>query len=135
MRGRKAEIRAVDGALRTVPSAPKWLPEHGKAAWKIVMAQLVADGKIAKHELSVVEGYCVATARVREAEEIVQREGMTYVSPSGDIKRRPETMILKESIEAQRRLAAELGLTPASREKNKGGAPNDGNASEFGVDI
>jgi phage terminase small subunit len=50
------------------------------------------------------------------------------MSPTGETRRRPETTILKENLEASRRLAAELGLTPASRSKNKGGAPgNDDN--------
>lgn len=134
MKGRKAEVKAVDGALSKVPSAPAWLPKHAKAEWRRVLPQLVADRKIAAHELSTVEAYCLAVARTREAEEALQRYGLTFESDSGP-KRRPETTILKENIEAARRLAAELGLTPASRTKNKGGAPGDGEASEFGVDI
>jgi hypothetical protein len=31
---------------------------------------------------------------------------ITYTSPTGELKRRPETTLLKESIEAARRLAA-----------------------------
>ncbi len=133
-RGRKAEVRALDGALSKAPSAPSWLPEHGKREWKRVVPQLVADRKIAAHELQTVEAYCVAVARMREAEAALQLYGLTFESDSGP-KRRPETTILKENIEAARRLAAELGLTPASRGKNSGGARGDGEASEFGVDI
>lgn len=121
-RGRKAEVTALDGALSSVPSAPSWLPKHGKAEWRRVMPQLVADRKIAAHELGTVEGLCVAVARIREAEEALQLHGLTFDSIGGP-KRRPETTILKENIEAARRLAAELGLTPASRNKNNGGAP------------
>ncbi|WPZ13635.1 P27 family phage terminase small subunit [Nitratireductor rhodophyticola] len=98
------------------------------------MPQLVADRKIAAHELQTVEAYCVAVANMRLAEEAIRKYGMTFESDSGP-KRRPETTILKENIEAARRLAAELGLTPASRGKNNGGMPGDGSASEFGVDI
>jgi P27 family predicted phage terminase small subunit len=133
-RGRKAEVRALDGALSSVPKAPAWLPPHGKAEWRRVVPQLVADRKIAAHELGTVEAYCLAVARTREAEEALQRHGLTFESDSGP-KRRPETTILKENIEAARRLAAELGLTPASRGKNSGGAPGGSEASEFGVDI
>jgi len=133
-RGRKAEVRALDGALSKAPAAPSWLPEHGKKEWRRVVPQLVADRKIAAHELQTVESYCVAVARMREAEIALQKYGLTFESDSGP-KRRPETTILKENIEAARRLAAELGLTPASRNKNSGGARGDGDASEFGVDI
>jgi P27 family predicted phage terminase small subunit len=130
-RGRKAEVRAVDGALSKAPSAPSWLPQHGKAEWRRVGPQLVADRKIAAHELGTVEAYCLAVARTREAEIALQTHGLTFDSDSGP-KRRPETTILKENIEAARRLAAELGLTPASRTKNKGGAPGNDDNDAFG---
>lgn len=134
-RGRKAEITAIDGALAKAPAAPSWLPAHAKAEWRRVMPQLVADRKIAAHELGTVESYCLAVATMRQAEAAISTHGLTLVSPSGEIKRRPETTILKESIESARRLASELGLTPAARAKNKGGAPGDGESSEFGVDF
>ena len=133
-RGRKAEITALDGALSKVPKAPAWLPAYGRAEWRRVVPQLVADRKIAAHELGTVESYCLAVANMRTAEAAIAEHGMTFESDSGP-KRRPETTILKENLEAARRLAAELGLTPASRNKNSGGRPGDGEASEFGVDI
>lgn len=134
MRGRKPEVKALDGALSKVPAAPAWLPTLGKAEWKRIVPQLVADRKIAAHELQTVESYCLAVATMRQAEAVIAREGLTYESEHGP-KRRPETTILKETMEASRRLAAELGLTPASRAKNNGGAPGDGESSEFGLDI
>ena len=130
-RGRKAEIRALDGALSSVPRAPSWLPKHGKDEWIRVLPQLVADRKIAAHELGTVEAYCLAVARIREAETALQRHGLTFEADSGP-KRRPETTILKENIEAARRLASELGLTPASRGKNTGGAIGNDDADDLG---
>lgn len=130
-RGRKAAVTALDGALSCVPSAPSWLPKHGKVEWRRVMPQLVADRKIAAHELGTVEALCVAVARMREAEEALQLHGLTFESDSGP-KRRPETSILKESIEAARRLSSELGLTPASRNKNSGGAIGNESADDLG---
>lgn len=127
-RGRKAEIRALDGALSRSPPAPKWLPELAQNEWRRVVPQLVASRKIAAHELGTVEAYCLAVANMRQAEAIVAVDGPTYVSPTGELKRHPATMLCKEAIEASRRLAAELGLTPASRTKNEGGAiGNDDN--------
>lgn len=126
MRGRKAEITAVDGALSVAPPAPSWLPPHAKAEWKRLVPQLVADRKLAAHELQSVESYCLSVARIREAETIIQRDGITYNGPDGQPKRHPATAVLKEHQEAARRLLVELGGTPASRGKNKGGgAGND----------
>lgn len=131
-RGRKAEIRALDGALSKAPPAPSWLPAHGKAEWRRVVPQLVADRKIAAHELQTVEAYCLAVANMRQAEAIVAKEGPTYISPHGEVKRHPATMLVKEAIEAARRLAVECGLTPAARTKNKGGAPGNDDDNAFG---
>ncbi len=135
MRGRKPTITALNGALDTAPPAPAWLPKHAKAEWARVVPALVKNRSIAAHELSTVESYCIAVARVRECEAIIQKQGLTHVSATGEIKRRPESSIIKESIEAARRLAAELGITPASRSKNKGGAVDTEDDEFSGMDI
>jgi P27 family predicted phage terminase small subunit len=131
LRGRKAEIAALEGALARVPAPPKWMPAHARTEWRRVVPQLVADRKIAAHELSTVESYCLAIATMRQAEAAIAAHGLTFQTESGP-KRRPETTILKENIEAARRLAAELGLTPASRTKNKGGAPGNDDDDALG---
>ncbi|MBD8650816.1 phage terminase small subunit P27 family [Rhizobium sp. CFBP 13726] len=135
MRGRKAAVTALEGALSTVPNPPAWLPSYAKTEWRRVVPQLVAGRKIASHELGTVEAYCLAVANMRQAEAMIAKDGITYVSPTGELKRHPATTLVKEAVEASRRLAAELGLTPASRTKNSGGAPGGSEASEFGVDI
>ena len=136
MKGRKPEITALHGALNKAPPAPAWLPKYAKAEWARVVPALVRSRSLASHELSTVESYCIAVARIRECEAVIQKHGLTFVSPTGESKRRPETTIHKESIEAARRLAAECGITPASRSKNKGGVTDDEDSeNEFGVDI
>lgn len=134
-RGRKAEIRAVDGALIKVPAAPRDMPKRATAEWRKVLGVLVPESKIAEHELPIVDAYCRVVAHIDDCEKAIALHGMTFESQAGP-KRRPETMLLKEYHATLRQLANELGLTPASRSKNKGGAPNDGDASdEFGIEI
>lgn len=135
MRGRKPEVKALDGALSKVPAAPATMPERAKREWREVLGVLVKQRKIAKHELAIVEAYCRVVAHIAECEAAIADYGMVMVSPSGETKRRPETTLLKEYHATLARLASEMGITPASREKNKGGAPGDGESSEFGVDI
>ncbi|UOK70271.1 phage terminase small subunit P27 family [Ancylobacter polymorphus] len=130
-RGRKAEITAVDGALDKAPAAPKWLPAYAKAEWKRLVPILVNDRKLAVHELQSVESYCISVARIREAEEIIAREGLVIMGTRGP-QRHPATAILKEHQEAARRLLIELGGTPASRGKNKGGAVGNDPADDLG---
>lgn len=135
MKGRKPNITALSGALDTPPPAPRWLSKLAKAEWARVVPALVNARSLAAHELSTVESYCLAVARIRECEAVIQKSGLTYVSPTGEMKRRPETTLLKENIEAARRLAAECGITPASRSKNKGGAVDEENDEFEGMDV
>lgn len=121
-RGRKPGISALDGALSRVPSVPENMPEKGAAEWRKVLGVLVAQRKIASHELAIVDAYCRVVSRIVDCEDAIKLHGLTLVSPSGEVKRRPETTILKECHATLARLAGELGLTPASRAKNKGGA-------------
>jgi P27 family predicted phage terminase small subunit len=125
MRGRKAEVKALDGALSKVPPAPTTMPDRAKREWREVLGVLVKQRKIAKHELAIVEAYCRVVAHIADCEAAIADHGMVMVSPSGETKRRPETTLLKEYHATLARLASEMGITPASREKNKGGAPGD----------
>lgn len=131
MKGRKAEVKAVDGALRAVPAAPKDMPKRAAAEWRKVLGVLVAESKIAEHELPIVEAYCRVVAHIEECEKAIATYGMTFESDSGP-KRRPETMLLKEYHATLRQLANELGLTPASRAKNKGGAIGNDDDADLG---
>lgn len=134
-RGRKPNITALPGALGEAPAAPTWLPKFAKTEWARVVPALVKARSLAAHELSTVESYCIAVARIKECEAVIQKHGLTYVSPTGESKRRPESTLAKENIEAARRLAAELGITPASRSKNNGGATDDEEDEFNGMDI
>lgn len=131
MKGRKAEVKAVDGALRAVPAAQKDMPKRAAAEWRKVLGVLVAESKIAEHELPIVEAYCRVVAHIEECEKAIAIHGMTFESDSGP-KRRPETMLLKEYHATLRQLANELGLTPASRAKNKGGAIGNDDDADLG---
>ena len=124
-RGAKNRIVAIDGALTRVPSVPENMPDKGAAEWRKVLGILVSQSKIASHELAIVEAYCRVVARIAECEAAIKEHGLTLISPTGEVKRRPETTILKECHATLARLAGELGLTPASRAKNKGSAAVD----------
>jgi P27 family predicted phage terminase small subunit len=102
MKGRKPNITALPGALDTAPKAPAWLPRYAKAEWARVVPALVKTRSLASHELSTVESYCLAVARIRECEAVIQKSGLTYVSATGESKRRPESTLAKENIEAAR---------------------------------
>jgi P27 family predicted phage terminase small subunit len=131
-RGRKAEVRALDGALGKVPPVPAAMPPRAGREWRKVLGVLVAQRKIADHELPVVDAYCRVVAHIADCEAAIAKHGLTMVSPTGEVKRRPETTLLKEYHATLARLAGELGLTPASRTKNQGGAVGNDEDDDLG---
>jgi len=131
-RGRKAAVTALDGALGSVPKAPSDMPDRARKEWRKVLGVLVAQRKIADHELPIVDAYCRVVAHIADCEAAIAQHGLTMVSPQGETKRRPETTLLKEYHATLARLAGELGLTPASRAKNKGGSPGNDDDDAFG---
>lgn len=132
MRGRKATVTALDGALSKVPVAPKDMPVRAAREWRKVLGVLVEQRKIADHELPLVDAYCRVVAHIGVCEAAISEHGITMVSPSGETKRRPETTLLKEYHATLARLADALGLAPASRSKNKGGAIGNDDADDLG---
>jgi len=134
MKGRKAAVKATSGALRKVPPAPKDLSPQAQTVWRRELAPLVHAEKIAAHELPLFKSYCSATARIDEAQAEITRHGLLVMSASGELKRNPATTIQKEAIALQARLAAEFGITPASRNKNEGFTDRDDDTPS-GLDI
>lgn len=119
MKGRKAAVKAIAGALKRVPKPPSDLTPLAQQVWRTELPPLVRAEKIAAHELPMFKSYCSATARVDEAQAEIDKHGLLIVSGSGELKRNPATTIQKEAIALQARLATEFGITPASRNKNE----------------
>lgn len=120
MKGAKGTVKAVAGALKRVPKAPDDLSPLARKVWRSELPALVRSEKIAPHELPLFKSYCSATARIDEAQALIDKHGLLVESPSGELKRNPATTIQKEAIALQARLASEFGITPASRGKNEG---------------
>lgn len=117
MRGAKPELRAVDGGLSRLPSAPSWLHAEGKAEWRRVVPALRERRTITRADLPVLEAYCLAAGTVRRAQTTIGAEGDYVVDAKGVRRRHPAFQTLFQALTESRRLAAELGLTPASRHK------------------
>jgi P27 family predicted phage terminase small subunit len=99
----------VAGDLARVPSPPRWLSATAKGEWRRVLPGLIERRILTNGDMSMVESFCVAAARVREIEAQIQRSG-------GDIDPRLFRMQDKAMTTA-RQIAAELGLTPVSRSR------------------
>ncbi len=117
MRGRKPDLKAIDGGLARLPPAPSWLPTEGKAEWRRVVPGLRARKTITREDLSMLEAYCLAAGTVRRSQAMIAAEGDMVKNDKGDVKRHPAFQTMFQALTESRRLAAELGLTPASRNK------------------
>jgi P27 family predicted phage terminase small subunit len=117
MRGLKPQLKAIEGGLISFPKSPSWLPPEAKAEWRRVIPGLSARRTVTKEDLTVLESYCLAVGLVRSATATLAREGETLPTKAGGEKRHPAYQTLFQAMTESRRLAAELGLTPASRNK------------------
>ncbi len=117
MRGRKPELKAIEGGLSRLPPAPSWLPSEGKAEWRRVVPGLRNRKTITREDLPMLEAYCLAAGTVRRMQGTIAAEGDMVTNEKGDQKRHPAFQTMFQALTECRRLAAELGLTPASRNK------------------
>lgn len=117
MRGRKPELTAIEGGLSRLPSSPSWLPAEARAEWRRVVPALKERRTITRADLPMLESYCLAAGTVRRAQATISSEGDYITGAKGDRRRHPAFQTLFQALTESRRLAAELGLTPASRSK------------------
>jgi P27 family predicted phage terminase small subunit len=93
----------------------------GEAGMARVAPDLIARRVLTRDNLSLLESYAVAIGMVRISADTLATDGHSTVNGKGGVQRHPAVQTMREFMAEARRLAAELGLTPTSR--NKIGAP------------
>lgn len=119
MKGRKPGIQTIAKRLASTytgppPSPPAWLTGDALAEWERLLAELGAVGHITPADSIILAGYCQLYSRWRECEKCINRDGVTILA--GD--RVVAHPLLRQSISMLgelRKIASEIGLTPASR--------------------
>lgn len=119
-------------ALQEAPPAPDWLAEEAQAEWNRVAPVLVARSALTEDNLATLESYCLAVGMMRRSQKAISNDGETVKSPTGIVRRHPAYQTLFQAQTESRRLAAELGLTPASRNKAGGAGKGGGHGDLFG---
>lgn len=121
-----AALARLEGSPRTqrepkLQAAPEgWLPpDHLKGEarreWRRLVGPLTRCGLLSIADRDAFASYCVWHGRHIEAEWMLKREGMLTTTPNGHKQASPWLTISKHASELKKTLAAELGLTPASR--------------------
>jgi P27 family predicted phage terminase small subunit len=136
-RGRKADLKAVDGGLAGVPRAPDALPEGMLDEWTAIAAEMVQRKILTTPALGLLETYIIARWTVRACQKSLAEHGPLTKTAHGMLKPNPAAGIMNKATEAVARLAAELGITPAARAKQgfqqKGGQRDQGAPSGLAV--
>jgi P27 family predicted phage terminase small subunit len=137
MRGRRPELKAIDGGLLNAPPMPRTLAASMADDWNIVVADLQGRGILTTSMLAVVEVYLGAIWTARECRAAIADKGLLVQAKDLQVKPNPACAMLKAAQETVSRLAAELGLTPLSRSRKALQPPPAGAvsdlASEFDV--
>ena len=63
----------------------------------------------------LLEMIAVTYVRWKDAEAVLERDGLTFTSKTGYIGPRPEVAIARRAMQLLRQLIPEIGMTPSSR--------------------
>ena len=99
------------------PKMPRGLSDVAKREWTELVKLLSGMHVLTKADKLALWGACVCYADAKEADKILQAEGLTVMSgPDGDIpKKHPAVAIKADSLRLLKGYLIEFGLTPASR--------------------
>lgn len=117
--GRRPSAKSTPTPRTKCPTdPPDWLSEYAREEWTRVHHELTEMGaNISGLEFASLVCYCDSFGKVRNAIEILAREGDTVLDERGGTKKHPAHTILNTAKTALRQWAVELGLTPASKGK------------------
>jgi P27 family predicted phage terminase small subunit len=116
MRGRKPELKAVDGGLERLPKSPSSLSPEARAEWRRVAPELQRRRTLKTCDLTTLENYCEAVATIRRCRTLLAEQGEVIETQQG-LRRHPASVTLISMLAEVRRYAEALGLTPTSRHK------------------
>lgn len=86
-----------------------------RGEWRRLAPKLKLLGLIDDTNQDTFASYCVNHALERRAKEQLQKEGITYRTAGGQIKKHPAFEIMRQAGAEKRKFALEHGITPASR--------------------
>jgi len=120
------------GPLTTAPAPPTHLHEDARAVWREVTLYLAERGVLHSGDLSTIEAYARAAARLRRLEDILDAEGL--FTDNG--RAHPGITSANTTAATVSKLGGNLGLAPVSRARlavsvQKGSDKPDAHATEW----
>ena len=101
---------------------PEWLNSLAVDMWERVMPELICSGVLTMPDLHNVESFCMAYARWREAQDLIDKHGVVVTNPeTGAMLKNPAVTVVNESAKQMIQFGSLLGLDPSSRARLTGG--------------
>lgn len=103
------------------PAPPSYLSRMAKIEWRRVAPELYRLGLLKGLDVQPLAIYCQAYADLRKAQEVLNRDGLTYihVNKAGEenLTVRPEHYIVQACMKQIKVFCTEFGMTPSSRSR------------------
>jgi P27 family predicted phage terminase small subunit len=93
--------------------------------WNEIISKLQSDGLLRHGDEDTLASYCILFCRWRKAEKIVADKGEVLKTVNGNLIQNPYLAISNRALKDMNLLAAQIGLTPASRSKITTDVPDE----------
>lgn len=121
----KRKLNDAEPQLPPAPiDPPTYLDGDALDKWRELAAELHPSGLLTSVDVDALVFYCVLYARWKKAEKIVKEKGEVIKTVGGNIIQNPYLAISNRALKEMARLAADFGLTPASRSRIKAEKPD-----------
>jgi P27 family predicted phage terminase small subunit len=105
----------VLGGKPSAFDAPAHMSDRARAAWDELVPLLVPVGLLDRADAPALEAMCCAVAQWREANDVLQAEGLFVASPNGYRVAHPAIAVANKAAAEYRSWCARFGLTPSDR--------------------
>lgn len=98
-----------------IPSCPKHLSKIAREEWSRLSGELGRIGLLTSIDRAALAAYCAAYARWVDGQKLLDKGGMTTLTPQGMVMVSPYVTIVNKAVDQMVSIAAQFGMTPASR--------------------
>jgi len=112
---RKEQEEKLKGSNDLVYTPPKHLSTANKKLYKTLVGQLKNSDILCDLDMIILENTVDSISRMRECNELITRDGITYENTKGDILKNPACQAYKDYNAIFNKCCQELGLSPSAR--------------------
>lgn len=100
-----------------IPDPPTNLSPLALEKWHDITPVLFDLGLLSRADRDMLVLYCEEYARYRDAQDVIEREGMFITTEKGNVIQHPAVGVVHKAIALMHKILVEFGMTPAARAK------------------